>query len=148
MNKKANLILVSVGFLVLGIIALMSITVGWDLVQSQTNTSTVNEDLFTAINGTCVDVTENCIVSLTAVHNTSGTLIGSGNYSLCAVESGAGRYDGILLTNPTYGLSLNATYIESSCQRVTGTSGTILNYIPLLMAVVLLVGVAIYIKRD
>lgn len=153
MNKIAQtsifiVILVSV---LIGVIAVSIVS---SQINRQTAYTTITDDQFTMSNTSCVDVTANCISSLTSVENVTGSVtIGSGNYSICNVNAPSTRYDGILVSGDAYvdsnfnGLTLNSTYVEEACDSIQGgITRTIVPYFVILMAVVLLVFVTGYIK--
>jgi len=126
--------------LVVSVIGLVALQVMYTLITNQTDTTAITDDQFTGSNTSCVDVTDNCILSLTSVEN-STTVLGAGNYSLCTVNSGTTRYDdGILLDDAEFnGYTLNATYTEVDCNHVTGLTALVVNNVPILVAVALLI---------
>lgn len=141
-------------FSIIGIIVVSIISNMWDE-QSRTNTAT--DQTFTASNTTCVQlISSDCLYTgaITNVENASnGVTLGSGNYSVCKSTS-YGSLDGVILDGAGAvddglynGVDLNATYNFRSCSYIgSGTTRTILNLIPLLLALAVLVGVAIFIK--
>ena len=133
--------------LTIGIIAIGAIVTQ---ISGQTSTTTVTNDQFTMSNTSCVDVTTNCILSLTSVSNvTAGTAginpIDSGNYSICRVNAPAGMFDGVVVSGDASidvlnGLTLNTTYTGINCDYIGGaTTRSLISYIPLLAVVALLV---------
>lgn len=128
--------------LVVLVLGLVTMQVGFSLIDSQTTSTTITDDTFTASNITCVDVTDKCILALSSVENASdGVVLGVANYSLCSANAGSVRYyDGILLDDTLYnGNSLNATYTEVDCNHVSGITSLVIKNIPILLAVALLV---------
>lgn len=140
MNKKGEIPIIGLSIaVILGIIAL---GVGFGLISNQTTTTTITKDSFTAKNSTCVQVTDNCIQSLTSV--TNGTKTYTGNFTLCGDNP---NLNGLILYPLQKGAKLhnsvmNATYTEISCGYLSGTTRTIVNYVPLLWAVAILALVA------
>jgi len=141
-NKKAQsgtMIAISVFV----IIAIIAVSIVWQLTQDKTQTATIANDLFVASNNTCVRVTDNCIESTTSLY--AGALQSDSNFTICGGASGYYGYSldetGALASLD--GANINASYVGADCARLTGTTSTIVNYIPLLLAVALLAGVAI-----
>jgi len=83
-------------------------------------------------------LTSECIVSGTdSYENASdGTAIDSNNFT---VDEGSVLLTGDDLYN---GKSINASYDKQSCQYVGGITGTIVNYVPMLLALALLTAIA------
>lgn len=145
MRRKGQMnamLALSIG-LILGVVIL---GVVFSFISDQTSTSTITADQFTASNESCVQVTSNCITTLTNVYNatTPGPIEAGGNYSICTV---GGALSGLYL-NPAdsqgnidnNGYTANATYNERSCGFITsGTTRTLVTLIPLLLAIVALV---------
>lgn len=128
---------------VIGVIAISAI---YTQITTQTSTSTVTDDQFTMDNTSCVDLTTNCILSLTSIENATGTeVIGAGNYSICRVNAPQSRYDGVLVSADASidrynGQTMNSTYVGSDCSYISGgTARNLISYIPLLIIVALLV---------
>ncbi len=127
------------------IIAMVSISVVWGLIRSQQDTTAITSDPFTPQNGSCVRVTDLCINpgSTTAILNDSDGVNLLNNFTECGTTGSLYGYESIPGTVPsTIGVQANATYTEQACGRITGFTGTIIDYIPLLMAVLILVFVA------
>jgi len=129
--------------LVIGVIAIGAMVTQ---ITQQTSTTTVTDNQFTMSNTSCVDLTNNCILSLTTIENQTGIgTITSGNYSICSVNAPLSRYDGVLVSGDASvdlanGQTLNATYTEISCDYIGGTTTrSLVSYIPLLAVVALLV---------
>ena len=123
-------------------IGLVVLQIAFSLITNQTKSTAIVDDQFAASNTSCVDVSPNCILSMTKIENVStGETLGTGNYSLCSVNSGSAAYnDGVLLDDSEYnGLTLNATYTEVDCGHVTGLTGVVIQNIPVLLAIALLV---------
>ena len=141
-GKKGNTIIVLTVALIIGII---SLSIGWQTIQDKTLTTAITDDQFSASNSTCVEITDNCVLSITSIENAT-IPIGSGNYSLCNVDAPSQSDDGVLFTvgvgDEYNGETLNVTYTEVDCSRITGTTATIINYTPVLWALGLLVLVA------
>lgn len=134
------------------VIAVILLGVVFTFITDQRSTTTVTDDQFTASNTSCVEITNACINSITRIENASGggTILSASNYTLCIATGTTNEYDGILLS-PTASLELNgktvnATYEGESCEAIDGMTGTMIDYIPVLLAVVLIIGVAVYIK--
>ncbi len=144
MMKKgqANFMVV---ILMVVIIAMIAISVIWGTIRAQQDTTAVTNDPFTAINLTCVRITDNCYLAGTLItKNATGNTITTGNFSECG--EGSLRYGALVnIQNDTDVLpAQNASYTESACGRITGLTGTIIDYVPLLMAVVILVFVSAF----
>lgn len=125
------------GFVLL-VVALVLITSIADNISKMSALNTVTNDLFTASNTSCVQVTTGCIDSLTSIENTTSTL-GVANYSLCRSTS---NLDGIILKDPSVHNAnvMNATYIYSAdCTYVAdSTSRTLVGLIVLFFAIAIL----------
>ena len=130
------------------IIALIAISAINTQITGQLSSTTVTDDVFTFSNTTCIDLTTQCIDSISSVENGTGSnVIGAGNYSLCNANAPGGMRDGIQIPGDTYidnlfagSTTVNATYSQIQCDAITGsTTRTILAYIPLLAVLALLV---------
>lgn len=142
-NGQAAMIGLFITVVILAIVG----SVSWSFISSQRDTTTITDDQFTATNGTCIQVTDNCISSTTKIENVTLPVTTTGNFSLCGVGVNTGRYNGYLLNidgadASIDGLTQNASYNEASCSYVTGTAGTIISYISIALALVLLAFVA------
>ena len=145
MNKKGTSSMI---FWITIIIAVIIVGITFGIVSDQTATTPITADQFTAVNNSCVRLTTNCIQvgSTSSVINQSGAE-SVGNFTECGDLNKP--YGLLLLDEGGYdldGKTLNASYTEQNCIRVTGLTSTIINYVPLLLAVVLLVFVAVQIK--
>lgn len=146
-NKKA-MIGIMTAVLISVLIGVIMTSIVHTQITEQTTTTTVTNDEFTMNNASCVRVSNNCIQSITSVVNTSIT-IGANNYTRCFATQ---TYDGILVFGDNYtdglnGQPLNATYIEESCAALPGgLVRTIATYFAVLMAVVLLVYLAGWVR--
>lgn len=143
-QKKANADIM-VTLTVTAIIAIIAISIVVGLITNQTSTTAVTDDLFTGDNGVCVRVTGECLISTSLSIKNGSQTAGAGNYTSCPTD----QFDhyGVQLTDAEFdATALNATYSERSCEYIAGTTGTIIGYVPLLMAVGLLVFVAFFIK--
>lgn len=145
MNKKGNTAIVTLTVVV--IIGIIALSVGWELIQDKTTSETITDDTFTGLNGTCTRVTsasDRCILSTTNIQNATGNQVDvSGNFTVCGTTSGSDLNGYYVSATPNFvGQSFNASYLEVACTQLTGTTGTIANYVPLLWAVVILVFVA------
>lgn len=145
-NKKAQAGSIWIGLTVTVILAVMVISIVWTQWQDQTTVTRVSNDTFTPTNNTCVQVTSDCVSSLKYVYNASnGLAIGLNNFSICKL---GGENQGILFEGTAVwesqlmGKNLNATYDEISCSNITGMAGSLLSYIPLMLAIAVLVFVA------
>lgn len=147
MNQKgqANVMVV---IMITIILAMVAISVVWGLVRSQQDTTTITDDQFTGINETCVRLTDNCYVpnTLSITNSTSKTKDVGGNFTECGDTSMVYGARGNIAEcgECELSLALNASYTEQACGRITGMTGTIINYLPLLMAVIILVFVAAF----
>lgn len=147
-SKKGQMVGVMTAILISVLIGVIMTSIVHTQITEQTALTTVTNDPFTMSNTTCVRLTENCINSFTSVTNTTVT-IGSGNYSRCTSSQ---TYDGILVSADTYidglnGQPLNASYLEESCAALpTGLTRTIAGYFAILMAVIILVYVAGWVR--
>ena len=128
------------------IIAMVSISVVWGIIRNQQDTTAVTENLFTGINDTCVRLTDNCISpnTLSVINTTNATKDITTNFTECGDTSNIYGARGNIghCGECERTLALNASYTEQACGRITGLTGTIIDYIPLLMAVLILVFVA------
>ena len=127
--------------MIVSIIGLVALQVMYTSIQDQTDTTAITDDSFTGSNTTCVDITDNCILSVTSVENaTGGETLGTGNYSLCDANSGGKYDDGIILDDAEYNAAtLNATYTEVNCGHLTGLTALVVNNVPILVAIAILV---------
>ena len=123
------------------ILAMVSISIVWGLIRSQQDTTAIKNDTFTTSNTSCVRLTNNCYIanSLT-VDNLSTDH--TGNFTECGSSSMLYGTIGAANWPLASGDLMNASYTEQACGRITGLTGTIINYVPLLMAVLILVFVA------
>lgn len=142
-NKKAQSVSLWIT-LILGVIILGVI---FTFIKSQSGTTNIPQDLFTPINNTCIRVTDNCIIgtSFSVVNESSSAA--TGNFTLCG--EGPKHYGLLLNDAKSYGLAthtLNASYTDGACTRIIGMTGTIVNYIPIMAAAVLLIFVAAFVK--
>lgn len=144
--KKAEgmlIITIMIG-VVIGVIAMSVI---WGQITSQTSTTTRLNDTFTGSNTTCVAVTDNCIASFTSLTNGS-TQFGTANLTKCQKEAPIEHYDGVIIVSDAQSeiylnaRSLNLSYTEESCSKLTGTTKTLVDYVPILFATAILVFVA------
>ncbi len=147
MKKKGQvgmILTITIG-LILGIVMFQII---FTQIFDQTTTRNIVDDQFTAANGTCVQVTSDCIgLNSGVIENGSNAVVVTSNFTECQVNN-PGKLNGFLLNvnaaDPAHdGATLNASYNERSCSFISGgTTTTVLNLLPLLFAVVLLVFVA------
>jgi len=147
-NKKGQLGTTIIGIGVVLIIGVIIASIMYSQVDNQTSQTTVTDDQFTASNSSCVDITDKCIYSVTSVENGTGSYtVTSGNYSTCKVNSGLRWDDGLLVSDDLVnGQTLNATYTEIDCGYISsGLTRTIVNYLPVLLAVALLIFLAGYV---
>jgi hypothetical protein len=150
MNKKGEFNIMAL-FIPL-LIALIVISIVIPLIGNKISTTTVTNDQFTASNTTCVQInTDYCIASLTSVANSTGTTpINTANFTRCNVADGTLK--GLLLQGDDTtevkfnGVVLNATYQSQDCNPVSGFTGTIIGFIPVFLALALLVFLALFIK--
>jgi len=137
-NKKGNMLAITVVL----IIALIALSIVVSLITGQQATTAVADDQFTALTSTCVRITDNCYTpnSVVVTNATSGD-VATGNFSECG--SAGVDFFGLSEAGGQYNSqTANATYTEQSCERLTGFTATIINNVPLLLAVALLVFVA------
>ncbi len=137
-----------IGITVSLIFMVLVISILFNMIQDQTISTAVADDQFTGSNNTCIQVTDDCIGSLTSVADPRSATNLS-NATACVPVSTYTQ--GILLTPGTgneefNGDTLNATYTGVSCQRLTGVTSTLVNYIPLLLALATLAFVAFMVK--
>jgi len=149
MNKKGNMMMTVFISLLIGLIAL---TIILPIITDKITDRTVTNDQFTASNTTCVTLSNDllCLSSITSTVNASnGVDIQVANWTICSATR---QSDGLLLsgdaeTKARFNAELiNATYVSRDCQPITGTTGTVIGYVPLLFAVILLIFVAVQIK--
>lgn len=148
-----KLILVFFMAIVIGIPLLMIIS---NQINSQSQLETINNDLFTMDNTSCVDVTTGCITSLTSVSNANSSIVvGADNYSLCNIDTVKPFYDGILVSGDSYidlelnGLTLNATYIQSSdCSYISNTTSRNLSQLIIVFFVLALIAIGIWFVKE
>ena len=126
--------------MIVSIIGLVTLQIMYTSIRDQTATTSITDDQFTG-STSCVDITDNCILTLDSVENaTGGETLGTGNYSLCDANSGGKYNDGIILDDAEYNTeTLNATYTEVNCGHLTGLTALVVNNVPILVAVALLV---------
>lgn len=147
-NKYGNLTIVIVAISVTVILAVILTSISWENVNDRTTTQAVTADTFTAVNGSCVRITDDCYLSNTlVVKNATNNLVITGNFTPCGENN---DYYGAWL-KPTggqkylNGAGVNASYTKISCDYITGGTAMIIRYTPILMAVAILayVGIAI-----
>ncbi len=125
------------------IIAMVAISVAWGLIRSQQDTTSIVDDVFTVSNTSCVRIVDTCYTPNTlVVTNATDGAGATGNFTECG--AGVIPYGAIGVVDWDYatGDTANATYTQQACQRLTGLTGTIIDYVPVLMAVLILVFVA------
>jgi len=148
MDKKGQITAISITIMtVVIIIGMIVLNVSSELINTQTITSPEVSDTFVASNTTCVQVTNDCIVTGSAVfaNNSDGAWIGSGNFSICRVGTADAGFllDSGVVDETLYGGStIETNYTSRSCTQVSGTTRTVITLIPLLIAVALLIFVA------
>ncbi len=138
-GQVGMIIAITIG-LIIGIVVFQII---FTLIDDQTKTVAISNDAFTASNSTCVEVTSQCLQAGSGVvTNTSETQ--TGNFTECQVNN-PDKLNGFSL-NPNDGgdgfdgAVVNASYTEISCSFISGgTTQTVLNLLPLLLAVALIV---------
>jgi len=137
--KKYNQAAMWTAILIVLVIGLVALQIMYTSISNQTSETTITDDQFVGSNTTCVDLTDQCILSLTSIEN--GTVVvDAGNYSLCEANSGGKYSDGILLDDAEFnGYTLNATYTEVNCGHLTGLTAVVVNNVPILVAIALLV---------
>ena len=146
MNKKAQTNMMVI-IMITVILAMVAISVTWGLIRGQLDTTAISSDPFTATNETCTRVTTNCIVagSTTEILNNSDAVDVTNNFVECGAGINVYGYDMAPEANTSLvGEQVNATYTEEACTRITGLTATIINYVPLLMAVIILVFVSMF----
>jgi len=120
-------------------------------IDEQTRTISVADDTFTGVNGTCVRVTNDCILSTTDIVNASDGVATTGNYSECNFGGDVDTNGYVLNINGAdpvlNNAQVNATYTEVSCSYLSGTTGTVINYLPLLAAVAIVAFLGFYIAK-
>ena len=154
MKKGQIAVNVIIGMGITLIIGVIVLSIIWTQYADQVGSATITGDQFTASNTTCVELTDKCLTSITSLNNATGnstmksTIIGSGNYSICTARGLNNKFDGVLLDGDTVvdagynGQTVNASYTEISCNRITGMTATIVGYLPVLLAIVLLIFLA------
>lgn len=142
-DKKAQTAM-WVTIMIVSIIGIVSLQIMYTSIKDQTTTTAITDDQFTGSNTSCVQITEECILSLSSVENATGSVtIGAGNYSLCYSDSSGDYADGIELDDAEYnGMTLNATYTEVNCGYITGLTALVVNNLPIIFGVAILVFVA------
>jgi len=146
MNKKGSMMMIFIGVIIAVIIVgiVFSFTVGTD-----TQTA-IAEDTFTSSNITCVQITNNCIVKGTGVIENASNEAITYAFAECGTANDE-DINGYLMTttnatveNQNNGKTINATYTEISCEALTGMTRTIVQYSPILLAVVILAFLGTY----
>ncbi len=143
MNKKGQgaIIAMSIGAILLVVI----LSVIFSTLSDQTTRTAIASDRFTAANGTCTRVTasEDCILagSTTAIVNNSNAANLLNNFTECGTSGDVFGYDMVAGAQASVvGATANATYTEESCAFITsGTTRTLVNLIPVLLAIAILI---------
>jgi len=145
--KKAQLSGVMLGILITVIMAMIVIQVVFSLIEAKTTTTAVTGDQFTPQNQSCVRLTTECLQrgTLSVVNASTGKVL-TGNFTECGTGNDLFGAVGNFIGCDECDQIQNASYTEVDCQPLPGgLTTTIINYLPLLLAVVILVFVAGYI---
>ncbi len=146
MNKKGQgaIIAMSIG----AILAVVILSVIFTTLTNQTTLTPVTSDRFTAANGTCVRVTlatstVDCISpgsTSAIVNDTNGANI-LADFEECGTAGDIFGYNMVAGANESVvGATANATYTGRSCAFITsGTTRTLVNLLPVLLAIVILI---------
>lgn len=131
------------------IIAMVSISVTWGLIRDQRDTRAITEDPFVVANGTCIRVTNLCIRrgTTSTIENATEASPANrvGNFTECGIGNDLYGYNTHNETDVALiGQTMNSSYTEESCTPIVGITGTIIDYIPILMAVLILVFVSAF----
>lgn len=132
-------------FVIIGTIAIL---IASGVINTNIQTTAITDKQFTASNNTCVQVTNNCMLSIgTFTNATMGTAIGASNFSLCKYSGSYAQgikllpNDGITAAYYT-GKVINTTYTEVSCAYVNNSIvQTLEPFIIILLAVIVFFGV-------
>jgi len=150
MKRKGQLGTIWITILILTIIGLIATQVVWQLLQDKQSSTTQTDIQFTAVNNTCVRITDKCFLTGALVQNATApdTDYLTDSFLEC---SDLGHYYGLKLVvenaSTEYdGATMNATFTEVDCSQLSGMTALIVNYIPLMLAVVLLIAVAVFIR--
>lgn len=141
-GKKGSIML----WFVTIIIAVIVVGILFGLIAGQQKTTAITDDQFTGSTSSCVRFTDSCYLpgSLSLVNATTGATltITTANYTECG--TGQDLYGAVLLNSTYNGDTINASYSQVSCERVTGMTANIINYIPVLLALAVLVFVWVF----
>ncbi len=142
MNKKGQgaIIAMAIGAILLVVI----LSVIFSTLSDQTTQTGVVDDTFTILNGSCARVTNDCIApgSTTAIQNATDNVDLLTNFTECGAS---GDLFGYNIISPgtqvsVVGAEANATYTVRSCAFIaTGTTRTLINLIPVLLAIAILI---------
>ena len=140
MNNKGQgaIIAMAIGAILLVVV----LGVIFSTLSDQVSDTAVTEQVFAATNGTCVRLTANCYVggTLTVVNSTSNTVDATGNFSECGTSGDIFGALPNIIDGGLDGANHNASYSERSCAFITsGITRTLVNLIPVLLAIVILV---------
>ncbi len=143
-NKKG---IAMVGIMITVVISLIVLGIIATQITTQQRTNTITDDQFTASNNSCVRVTNECIGSTTSLENATSAISAIGNFTTCP-GGGTGDNWGYLLNaggadTALDGGTMNSTYVEVDCARLTGITETIISYLPILLALALFIFVAL-----
>lgn len=133
-NKKGQNMLMGLFITVILLVIIGSIAMTF--IQTNQARTTVTDDQFLlTANGTCIDITDNCISSVSNVEYTSnGSELPTALYTTCESTAGSLDTDGIITNQATNFSNMNATYTEESCTRVQGMGGTVVGYASVVLA--------------
>ncbi len=147
MNKKGQgaIIAMAIGAILLVVI----LSVIFSTLTAQTTTTAVSDDTFTVVNETCTRVILvtsliGCISpgSTSSIVNSTGTGVNAiGNFTECGTSGDLFGYNMAAGADKVFdGTLVNATYTARSCEFITsGTTRTLVNLIPVLLAIAILI---------
>lgn len=147
MNKKAQLAIIPIMMsLVIGMVAVAIVT---PMITDSSGSDSITDDNF-SFSDTCQRVTDRCIQAGTlTVENASNGASFTSQFDECMFlgeRSGAKNNSDINSSGGTAGGQwVNLSYTEVNCIRLTGFTATIVNYVPILLAVGLMVFLAAFI---
>ena len=150
--KKGNIQGIFITIMIVAILAMVALSVSWGLIRGQLDTNAITNDAFTsADNGSlvCTRILDTCFSEGTVVvTNATNGALATGNFTECGTGNDLFGLTTDVECPSCNGATFNATYTQESCTPITGITGTMIDYIPLLMAIVLLAFVGSYAMKS
>lgn len=128
-----------IAIMIVVIFSMVAIQVSWSLIRTQLDTTAITDDPFVVANTSCVRITDLCFTKGTLTVESNYAHDSTGNFTECGIGNDLyGALANMVDANFTDGETINSSYTEESCTPITGMTATLINYLPILMAIVIL----------